>query len=263
MFEVVCEQMAAAARAHATDRGVDYRGLPLLAFGGAGPIHACRVAELLDASTVIYPPMASVLSAFGTLVSPVRLDLVRGALSRLAAIDWAEVDRLIDAMEAEGRAALAAAGIPDDRVGFAFAVDLRYVGQQSEVTVQVARDPRLAHDAEELAALFGEAYERLYGLRLDMAVEIVSWRLTALGPEPERSPRIALAALPARPIATREVLVGDGERQVPVYRRTDLGSGDTIAGPVIVEERETTIFVLPDWTLSVHPTGALFARRAA
>ncbi len=72
--------MAGAARAHATDRGVDHRGLPLLAFGGAGPVHACAVGELLQSAAVIFPPQASVLSAFGTLVTPVRLDLVRSAL---------------------------------------------------------------------------------------------------------------------------------------------------------------------------------------
>ncbi len=83
----------AAARAHATDRGVDHRGLPLLAFGGAGPVHACAVGELLQSTAVIFPPQASVLSAFGTLVTPVRLDLVRSALGRLDALDWDEVDR--------------------------------------------------------------------------------------------------------------------------------------------------------------------------
>ena len=72
--------MAGAARAHATDRGVDHRGLPLLAFGGAGPVHACAVGELLQSVAVIFPPQASVLSAFGALVTPVRLDLVRSAL---------------------------------------------------------------------------------------------------------------------------------------------------------------------------------------
>ena len=82
IFQVVNESMAAAARAHATDRGIDYRGMPVLAFGGAGPVHACHVAELLESTTVIYPPLASVLSAFGTLVTPVRFDLARGTAGR-------------------------------------------------------------------------------------------------------------------------------------------------------------------------------------
>ena len=95
IFSVVGESMAAAARAHATDRGVAYRGLPLLAFGGAGPVHACYVAERLESRMVVYPPLASVLSAYGTLVTPVRLDLVRGGLVQLEEIDWDKVDNSI------------------------------------------------------------------------------------------------------------------------------------------------------------------------
>ena len=95
IYRVVGESMTAAARAHAIDRGIDYRGLPLFAFGGAGPVHACYVAELLDSPVVIYPPLASVLSAFGTLVTPPRLDLGRGALARLSALDWERADDIL------------------------------------------------------------------------------------------------------------------------------------------------------------------------
>ena len=110
VYRIVAETMAGAARAHATDRGIDYRGLALLAFGGAGPVHACAVGALLDSTEVIFPPQASVLSAFGALVTPVRLDLVRGALGALAALDWGEVDRLLTEMSDEGFAALGDAG---------------------------------------------------------------------------------------------------------------------------------------------------------
>ena len=106
IYRVVGESMAAAARAHATDRGIDYRGLPLLAFGGAGPVHACYVAELLDSPAVIYPPLASVLSAFGTLVTPLRLDLGRSALSRLSALDWHESTRCSTECVREARGGL-------------------------------------------------------------------------------------------------------------------------------------------------------------
>src|SRR5262249_56359227 len=101
IYRVVTEAMAAAARAHATDRGVDYRGLPLFAFGGAGPVHACEVAALLQGSEVIVPPQPSVLSAFGTLVTSVRLDLVRSDLVRVNELDWARVDRILGELEGE------------------------------------------------------------------------------------------------------------------------------------------------------------------
>src|SRR5205814_9436676 len=88
IYRLVCEGMAAAIRAHITARGGDHRGMPLFAFGGAGPAHACQVAELLQAPIVIFPPYASVLSAYGALVTPPRLDLMRGFLAPLDMIDW-------------------------------------------------------------------------------------------------------------------------------------------------------------------------------
>ncbi|MGH9321521.1 MAG: hydantoinase/oxoprolinase family protein, partial [Vicinamibacteria bacterium] len=183
IFRIVGESMVAAVRAHATDRGTDPRGLPLLAFGGAGGIHACYVAELLESTRVIFPPMASVLSAFGALVTPARLDLVRGALGRLRAIDWSQLARLVDEMEAEGRKALSDAGIAPENVRFSYGADMRYYGQANEVTVALESDPRIDRDLGSLRARFDEAYEMLYGIRLaDMDVEVVSWRASAHGP---------------------------------------------------------------------------------
>ena len=262
IYSVVGESMAAAARAHATDRGVDYRGLPLLAFGGAGPIHACYVAEQLDSSEVIYPPMASVLSAVGTLVTPTRLDLARGGLCRVHAVDWDAVGLLIDDMVADGRKALLEAGLPEDSIAYDFAADMRYFGQQAEVTVRLGGDPRFVRDTRQLRARFDAAYEALYGVRLDdMDVEIVSWRAAAHGGDAGRDISIRLARQPGRPKAQREVYVKDRSIPVPVYDRAALARDQRIDGPVIIEERETTIFVLGGWTLSVHADGSLKAKR--
>ena len=133
IYEVVGEQMASAARAHATDRGVDWRGIPLLAFGGAGPVHACYVAELLDSRMVIYPPMASVLSAFGTLVTPLRLDLFRSDVGLLRQLDWSLVDGHIAQMIEEARAALLKAGCADEMIRIEVGGDLRYQGQHNRI----------------------------------------------------------------------------------------------------------------------------------
>jgi N-methylhydantoinase A len=262
IYSVVGESMAAAARAHATDRGVDYRGLPLLAFGGAGPIHACYVAEQLDSSEVIYPPMASVLSAVGTLVTPARLDLARGGLCRVNAVDWDAVGLLIDDMVADGRKALLEAGLREDSIAYDFSADMRYFGQQAEVTVRFSGDPRLMRDARQLRARFDAAYEALYGVRLDdMDVEIVSWRAAAHGGDAGRDIAIRLATQPAKPKAQRRVYFKDRSMPVPVYDRAALARDQRIDGPVIIEERETTIFVLGGWSLSVHADGSLIAKR--
>ena len=262
IFSVVGESMAAAARAHATDRGVNYRGLPLLAFGGAGPVHACYVAEQLDSTQVIYPPMASVLSAFGTLVTPARLDLARGGLARIGAVDWSVVSDLIDEMFEEGIAALQEAGIAEDSIQFSFAADMRYVGQQAEVTVPLGQDPREKQDEDDLRRRFDGAYEALYAVRLDdMDVEIVSWRVTASSGDTSREINVEFAKSKAEPKSTRSIFLDGKHFDTPVYDRSALTTEDRVKGPVIVEERETTVFVLPGWDLTVNPDGSLIATR--
>ena len=262
IFSVVGESMAAAARTHAADRGVNYRGLPLLAFGGAGPVHACYVAEQLDSNQVIYPPMASVLSAFGTLVTPARLDLARGGLARVGSVDWSAASNLIDEMLEEGTRALEEAGIEPSSVQFSFSADMRYVGQQAEVTVAFEGDPRRDRDEEALRRLFDSAYEALYAVRLDdMDVEVVSWRVTASGGDPERDSEVNFPGDPAKPKATRTIFLDGQTHETSVYDRADLSPQDQIPGPVIVEERETTVFLLPGWHLSVNRDGSLVGQK--
>ncbi len=262
IFSVVGESMAAAARAHATERGVNYRGLPLLAFGGAGPVHACYVAEQLDSSRVIYPPMASVLSAFGTLVTPARLDLARGGLCRLGDLDWDAVGVLIGGMIDEGKHALEEAGISQESVAYAYSADMRYFGQQTEVTVSFDTDPCLEKDPDDIRTRFESAYETLYGVRLDdMDVEVVSWRITAHGGETGRVAKITTAQTSAEPKQIRQVYIDHETVAVPVYARSALSQHQTIDGPLIVEERETTVFILSGWRLRVDVGGSLIADR--
>jgi len=262
VFEVVCEQMAGAARAHATDRGMDWRGLPMLAFGGAGPVHAMRVAELLECGTVIFPPMASVLSAFGTLVSPVRLDLVRSSMAELGGLDWPALRALRDAMAEEGSAALREAGVAPADAAFALAADFRYRGQQNEVTAELPADALEREDAAALRAAFEAAYEALYGIRLpEVEVEAVTWRLTARGPVPHPSPPPAPGGAPAAPRTHRRVALEAEAPALPVFDRAALAIGQRVAGPAIIEERETTLVILRGWTATVHATGAVIATR--
>ncbi len=259
IYQVVNESMAAAARAHATDRGIDYRGMPVLAFGGAGPVHACHVADLLESDTVIYPPLASVLSAFGTLVTPVRFDLARGTAG---GVDWDAAASTYASMADEARDALEAAGCPVDQIRFVYGADMRYVGQQNEVTVDFTSNPTKECDIKAMRYSFENSYESQYGLRLpDMGIEVVAWRVSAHGPAVERhgAPTLAETAGPAK--THRPVLIGDAPEPVAVYDRTALAAGQTIRGPVIIEERETTIFILPSWTASVAENGCITAKR--
>jgi N-methylhydantoinase A len=267
IYRVVGETMASAARAHAVDRGIDYRGIPLLAFGGAGPLHACHVAELLGSSTVIVPPNASVLSAFGMLVTPVRYDLVRGALGKLDAIDWPASERIFEEMVTAGREALEQAGIDGVDVRVSFGGDLRYYGQAHEVTVTFEGDPRQNRDLARMRESFERTYEAQYGLRLkDNEVEVVNWRVTCIGPSVLREAAPHLAGKPGAPRKTRSVHLGSGKSgdvRYAVYERNDLAAGQDIAGPAIVEERETTTVILPGWIARVDKTGCIIARRVS
>ncbi|HEX4411292.1 MAG TPA: hydantoinase/oxoprolinase family protein [Xanthobacteraceae bacterium] len=262
IYRVVGESMTAAARAHAVDRGIDYRGLPLFAFGGAGPVHACYVADLLESPVVIYPPLASVLSAFGTLVTPPRLDLSRGALARLFALNWRQADDVITQLVDDAGKGLASAGCALGDVSFRFGADMRYFGQQNEVTAWFDSDPRLKHDPAWLREVFEEGYERLYSLRLpDVDIEIVSWRIVATGPIASRHSVPVLAAKPGKPRGTRQARFMDEDVDTPVYARAGLAFDQIIAGPAIIEERETTIIILPGWQARIDRTGCIMASK--
>jgi N-methylhydantoinase A len=262
IYRVIGESMTAAARAHAIDRGIDYRGLPLFAFGGAGPVHACFVAELLESPVVIYPPLASVLSAFGTLVTPPRLDLGRGALSRLSALDWEHADAVVAELVREARDGLASAGCRPDELVFRFGAEMRYFGQQNEVTTWFDADPRAKHDIAWLRGQFEGAYEKLYTLRLpDVDAEVVSWRLIAIGPSLPRHSTPALAERPRERKATRKAHFNGAEIETPVYDRGHLARAQCIVGPAIIEERETTIIILPGWRATADDSGCIMARR--
>ena len=260
IYRIVAETMASAARTHATDRGVDHRGLPLLAFGGAGPVHACAVGALLQSTSVIFPPQASVLSAFGTLVTPVRIDLVRSALGRPAALDWALVDAVLTEMTVEADHALAEAGAL--QVNRVYGADLRYFGQQNEVTITFPVDPRTTRDGADITRIFEAAYLAQYGvLPSHVPVEIVSWRLTATGPEisAELTEKPSFGTGAAK--GARRVSLWQPDQMVPVHERAELGAGQRLAGPAIIEERETTIVLPPGWTAVVNDIGCIVATR--
>jgi N-methylhydantoinase A len=262
IYRVVAETMAAAARTHATDRGVDHRGLPLLAFGGAGPVHACAVGALLESTSVIFPPNASVLSAFGTLVTSVRFDLVRSAPGMLNALDWIHVDHLLTGMAEEGLEALAEAGCAPETVSLIFGADLRYVGQQNEVSVTFDRDPRVGRDTDMIGRIFEAAYLAQYGVNPShVPIEIVSWRLTVRGPDIT----VGNAEIPsggrAEPKATRPILLWPEAGPASVYDRGGLASGQVVHGPAIIEERETTIVLPPEWDAAINSIGCVIAKR--
>ncbi|WP_210485219.1 hydantoinase/oxoprolinase family protein [Microvirga antarctica] len=262
IFRVVTEAMASAARTHATDRGLDYRGLPLFAFGGAGPLHACEVASLLQSSSVIVPPRSSVLSSFGTLVTPVRLDLVRSDLTRIDALDMTRVGRILDDLTGEASTALREAGCAPSDVTLIFGAEMRYFGQQHEVSVTFNGDPRETENQASIATLFEDLYRKLYGVNPShVPIELVSWRVTARGPLIPFHVAGQPASIEGKPKNHRKVHAWSDDQDVPVYDRSSLAVGQTIRGPAIIEERETTTALPPDWSGTIDQFGCIIATK--
>jgi N-methylhydantoinase A len=271
VHDVVNQNMAAAARMHAVEQGVDLRGVAVIAFGGAGPVHACGLAELLDSDRVIFPVNASVLSAFGTLVTPVRMDLARSMVRGLEGIDVAERDALLDELRGEGRRVLAAAGVPAEAVRFRYGLDARYTGQGNEITIWVGEGDQWPASAAEVRERFDEEYERIYGLTIpDVGVEVVTWRLSAFATNDPVEPAVGAARSGDRGTATPEphgrrtarFNRAGAPQEVPVYRRDELAPGQSFTGPAIVEERETTSVIRPGWAVEVGADGSLVATRS-
>jgi N-methylhydantoinase A len=253
VYQVVNENMANAARVHAVERGRDARNFPLFAFGGAGPVHACRVAEKLRIKEVIAPFAAGVGSTIGLLAAPLAFDFVRTAAARVRALDWALVRRLLSEMEDEGTALLRRGGVADAEITVERAADMRLIGQAHEITVELPGAPPAAGDEDCLEEAFERTYTSLFGRTPpNVPVEVVSWRVRLAGPTPElalsraqngKTPGEAHRAVKGeRPAYFPEF---DGFHPTAVYDRYRLQPGAELRGPAIVEERESTVVVGP------------------
>jgi N-methylhydantoinase A len=266
IHEIVNQNMAAAARMHGVEMGVDLRGVPLIAFGGAGPVHACGVADLLESDRVIFPVNASVLSAFGTLVSPVRIDLARSLPRPLSTVDPSERDSLLEELRVEGRRVLSAAGVPDGAVRFRYGIDARYTGQGNEITIWVGEGDAWPATVDTVRETFDTEYSRIYGMTIpDVEIEAVTWRLSAFAATSSVEPDSSLSAADGAPtpISHRPMTFVRGQDPIdtPVYRRLDLGAGARFGGPAVVEERETTSVIRPGWSVEVAADGSLIATK--
>ena len=249
IHDIVNQNMATAARLHILERGEDPRQFTLVAFGGAGPIHAHRMAVALGITRTLYPVGAGVASAHGLLAAPMAVDLVRTYHARLDGIDWSKVTEIYAYMEASAYASMR--GGPRDSLTFARFADMRYSGQGYEIQVPIPDGPYRADSQDAFEQAFLDAYERIFDRRvINAAVEVVNFRLFARGPRPDMP-------VSARPSAAHGGPARKGDRSVyfaeagdyvacPVYHRYCLTPGTTIAGPAILEEEDTAVVIGPD-----------------
>jgi N-methylhydantoinase A len=256
VHQVVNENMANAARVHAAERGRDPRNFPLFAFGGAGPVHAYRVAEKLGIKEIIAPFGAGVGSTIGLLVAPIAFDFVRTAAARVRSLDWDVVGQLLTDMEQDGRALLGRAGVAEHDIVLERAADMRLIGQTHEITVPLPGDAPVAGDEERLERAFEHTYSGLFGRTPpDVPMEVVSWRVRLSAPSPVLTLGGAMddSAAPAnassqpglkgeRPVYSPD---SDSYEPTPVYDRYRLAPGTWLGGPAVIEERESTVVIGP------------------
>jgi len=247
VHEVVNENMANAARIHAVEKGIDPRRFSLVAFGGAGPVHAYQVAEKLRLKTIIVPPGAGVCSAFGFLLAPMSFDLSRSYITRLEELQWERLNSIYSQMESKGRELLLDAGVASEDMRFMRSADMRYVGQGFEVSVLLPGGEFDQESLENFLCAFEKEYQRIYQrLCPEIPIECVNWRLVATGPRPEIRAGTwwsAGASLSEALKGRRRVYLPAAGKygEVPVYDRYRLPVDAEIEGPAIVEERESTL----------------------
>jgi N-methylhydantoinase A len=263
IHDLINETMAGAAKTHIAEKGGNPGVATVIAFGGAGPVHAYGLAKKLGSPRLIVPPNAGVGSALGFFTAPRAFDLVRSHMAALATADFGQIEEIFREMEAEGARTLRKGGTAD-KIKFERSVDVRFVGQGSETNIPVMEPDFGRVKKETIRNRFDEKYKNLYGRTYpESAVEFINFRVRASLPE-------RLLQLPR--MEKKEGSLGDakkGRRKaysgiagdfIPftVYDRYKLFPGAGFEGPAIVEERESTVIVGEDASVSVDEFGFLW-----
>ncbi len=262
--EVVDENMANAARVHAIESGKDLRPRTLIAFGGAAPLHAARVAEKLGIRHVLVPANAGVGSAVGLLRAPVAYEIVRGRLMRLSGFDADGINHLLAEMRAEAEA-IVRRGAPGAVLTERRSAFMRYRGQGHEIAIELPVREFTSADRAVFTASFEDAYRRLYSRPIPgVDIEILSWVVTvAAPPEGELAAPGKVKASKPPPRGRRPVFdPQSGEFiEVPIYWRPDLEPGDAIAGPAVIAENDTSTVVSPLFDARIDRFGYIELKR--
>jgi N-methylhydantoinase A len=263
IIRIAVTSMSYAVKGVTTERGLDAGSFVMVVYGGAGPLHASAIARELGIRKVLIPFAPGYFSAYGMLFSDLRYDYVKSCFKKLASAEFGEIEGLYAAMEEQGRSELANSHNAYSRVDVVRYADMRYVGQEHAVTVELDRALFEAQDRAAIKAAFDEVHLQRYGTSAPKeAAELVSVRATLIGrmtnPEPgQLETRSKGAVDDARARVAKVYFHGEGLIDAPVYTRDLLLCGDRIEGPALIEERASTTVVQPGDRLTVDRFGNL------
>jgi len=256
IYQIINANMVAAVRLVTVERGHDPSEFRVIASGGAGPAHIVEVVEEFNVRSVIIPSTPGLASAAGLLVTDMTADFVRTQVMEPDALDAARANALFAEMEAQGLAEMRGNGIPDGAIRIERSIDARFRGQGHELSVPIHSGELRHEDLASTQEEFRDLYERSYGIRQAYPVQLVNFRSRIVGEVPKLE-FARLAAMPggperalkdSRPVHFRSA---GGYVDTQVYAREQLGAGDVLHGPAVIEEPDSTTIVPPGYRASV------------
>jgi N-methylhydantoinase A len=262
ILRIAATAMSYAVKGVTTERGLDAGAFALVAYGGAGPLHASAVAREIGMKQVIVPRAPGLFSAFGMLFSDLRYDFVRTWFTRLAEAPFDQIEKIYQELEDEGRDAIRSTSVAPSEITVKRAADMRYVGQEHAVTVDLPMEVFVKHDRAAIKKHFDDMHELRYGTCApEEQAEIVSLRTTVTGvmaKPPQESVKMGAPA-PEKEAFTgnRKVFFQGGFVDTPTYARTALLGGNKITGPALIEEHASTTVLMPGDELEVDRFGNL------
>ena len=267
IIDIVNENIYGALKLVSTQQGFDPRDFALVAFGGAGPLHANALGKLTGAWPVIIPPSPGVLCAYGDATTSLRDESARTLVRRFSELSDQQVHDVLMELEGTARESLLAAGLDETDLTVTYSADLRYHGQGFEIPITL--DLSTFHNGDGLTHLrsqFNTEHERLFAFLLDNEHELVTARATVSGPRPEVA-SVTLEAGGTDPSAaerSKHTVFVDGDYvQAVIYDRGLLKAGNVIHGPAVITEMDSTTLILPGHAATVHPHGSLLIRPTA
>lgn len=268
IYSIVNENMFGALKLVSTQQGFDPREFALVAFGGAGSVHANAIGKLAGSWPVIIPPSPGVLCAYGDATTSLRDESVRTLVRQFSSLDDATLLGILDELATTAKTSLVDSGLSEDELTYSYTADLRYHGQGFEIPVQIDRaEFEAAEDGLQLLrSSFDTEHERLFNFLLDNEHELVTIRATVTGPRPDvGAPDLEVGD--ADPSAARtgdqQIWYEGRSHDAGVYDRAALKAGNVVTGPAIITEMDSTTLVLPDHAAETHSSGALLIRPVA